>query len=213
MHKDDSNGVGQATDGDDSMPETIVSLDDFRQARRALTDPKEAERLLARLSPRVRQAVRLQVGRDQDADEITQACLVAILENLGGYKGTGPLEAWAGRLSYRVMMRHLSRRRRSTQTETPTEQEMGITLSTPEGEARLGRLRNKLETHLARLPQERRATIIYRLVYQFSVPEVAQMMNVPVNTVRDRIRVALKELRTSIRRDPEVTGFLDGKEP
>jgi RNA polymerase sigma-70 factor (ECF subfamily) len=188
-------------------------VEDLRHVRRALADPLEAERLLMRLAPRVRQTVRLAVGRDQDAEEITQSCLVAILENLSSYKGSGPLEAWAGRLTYRIMMRHLSRRRRWQHMETPTELEVGTAISTPESEARLGRLRLKLEKHLAKLPQERRTTIVYRLVYQFSVPEVAEMMDVPVNTVRDRIRVALKELRTSIGRDSEATGFLNGKEP
>jgi RNA polymerase sigma-70 factor (ECF subfamily) len=213
MHSQKGNSSSSATNDETNVPENVISASDFRQARRALADPKEAELLLVRLAPRVRQTVRLQVGRDQDAEEITQACLVAILENLGGYKGAGPLEAWAGRLTYRVMMRHLSRRRRCQQTETPTPWEVGSTTSTPEESARLARLRDVLERHLAKLPQERRTTIVYRLVYQFSVPEVAQMMNVPINTVRDRIRVALKELRASVGRDSEITGFLNGKKP
>ncbi|MCP4600977.1 MAG: sigma-70 family RNA polymerase sigma factor [Proteobacteria bacterium] len=166
---------------------------------------------MTRLAPRVRHAVYLAIGRDEEADDLTHICLVEILEHLHHYKGTGTLEAWAGRLSYRVIMRHLSRRRRSERTVSLVPEETGVTFSNPEQESVRKRLGIRLAHHLQKLPEERRMALILRLVYQHSVAEVAELTKAPINTARDRIRVGLKELRQSILRDPEVKEFL-GKE-
>jgi len=133
---------------------------------------------------------------------------VEILENLKNFKGLGSIEAWAGRLSYRVLMRHLSRRRRSERTLSLVPDETGVSLTDPERESERDRLRKRLVHHLQKLPKERRLVLILRLVYQHSVAEVAEMTGAPINTVRDRIRVGLKELRKSILRDPEAREFL-----
>ncbi len=182
--------------------------EDLKLVRRARKDRAAAEQLVARLAPRIRHAVHLAVGQDQEADDLTHVCLVAILENLGHYKGTGSLEAWAGRLSYRVLMRHLSRRRRSERTVSLVPLETGVAVSNPELESERGRLGVRLVHHLQKLPKERRMALILRLVYQHSVAEVAEITGAPLNTVRDRIRVGLKELRRSILRDPEAREFL-----
>ena len=179
--------------------------------RRAQKDPLATEQLLARLAPRVRRTVYLAVGNDQEADDLTHVCLVEILENLKNYKGTGALEAWAGRLAYRVLMRQLSRRRREERTVSVVPIEIGMTAANPEYESNLGRLRDVLTKHLQKLPESRRMTLILRLLHQYSVAEVAETMDVPINTVRDRIRVGLKELRKNLLRDPTAKEFLEGK--
>ncbi len=185
--------------------------EDLQLVRSAQNDPKATEQIVVRLAPRVRQTVYLAVGRDQEADDLAHVCLVEILENIGKYRGAGSLEAWAGRLSYRVLMRHLSRRRRSERTVSLAPIEVGISLVNPEQESARGHLRKRLKHHLQKIPMERRMTLILRLVYQYSVTEVAEMTGVPLNTARDRIRVGLKELRKSILRDPAAKEFLMGK--
>ncbi|MCP4674093.1 MAG: sigma-70 family RNA polymerase sigma factor [Deltaproteobacteria bacterium] len=182
--------------------------EDLKLVRRAQKDRAAADQLMARLAPKVRHAVYLAVGRDEEADDLTHVCLLQILENLGNYKGTGSVDAWAGRLSYRVIMRHLSRRRRSERTVSLVPIDTGVSSSDPEQESARGRLGDRLMHHLQKLPKERRVTLILRLVYQHSVAEVAEMTETPINTVRDRIRTGLKELRQSILRDPEAREFL-----
>ena len=59
-----------------------------------------------------------------------------------------------------------------------------------------------LEQHLAKLPDKRRSALVLRVLYGYSVAEVAEMTDAPLNTVRDRIRVGLRELRSSIVADP-----------
>ena len=196
-------------DANKKRPLKKLAQEDLKLVRRARRDRAAIEKIVTRLTPRIRHAVYLAVGGDQEADDLTHACLVEILDNLKGFKGTGSLEAWASSLSYRVLMRHLSRRRRSERTVSLVPVEIGISASmNPEMESERVRLRTRLVNHLQKLPDERRMALILRLVYQHSVAEVAEMTGAPINTVRDRIRVGLKELRQSILRDPEVKEFL-----
>lgn len=184
-------------------------LEDIKLARSAKNNRKAAETIIKRLAPKVQQAVYLAVGYDQEADDLINICLMQILENLNHYKGVGPLEAWAGRLTYRVLMRQLSRRRRSERTVSliPDEPVIEIT-SNPEKKIAITQLRERLISHLQKLPEERRITLILRLIHQYSVSEVAELTEAPVNTVRDRIRVGLKEMRKYILNDKEVMAYL-----
>lgn len=206
MHDKSSSGR-KGAHGSDSAHDSNES--DLRLAKAATEDRAAAEKVLVRLEPRVRQAVLLAVGRDQEAGDLVHICLLEILKNLGRYRGTGSLEAWAGRLSYRVMMRQLSRRRRRERTEPAIDFEAGVNEETPERRAGRSHLRERLAAHFEKLPWERRRTLILRLVHGYSVAEVAQITGVPLNTARDRIRVGLKELRTSLQRDPESHDYLE----
>jgi RNA polymerase sigma-70 factor (ECF subfamily) len=177
-------------------------LDDLRLARQARTDPSAARAILDRLTPRIRHAVFMLIGGDQEAEDLTHVCLLEILENLGRFRGDGPLEAWAGQLSFRVVMRHMKRRRRVERTVALVPEEMGVSLSNPERDAESGSTRERLAWHMQKLPVERRTTLVLRLVFEHSVAEVAQITGVPLNTARDRIRVGLRDLRQSMARDP-----------
>jgi len=187
------------------------SLDeDLELVRRAQGDRVATEQLMTRLAPQVRHAVVMAVGRNQEAEDLTHICLLEILENLNSFKGIGSVDAWAGRLAYRVLMRHLSRQRREERTVAVSPLDIGESVDNPEFESTRLKLRDILALHLQKLPENRRMTLILRLAYQYSVTEVAETMGVPVNTVRDRIRIGLKELRQSILRDPQAKDFLKG---
>ncbi|GIW11599.1 MAG: DNA-directed RNA polymerase sigma-70 factor [Dehalococcoidia bacterium] len=56
---------------------------------------------------------------------------------------------------------------------------------------------------LERLPSEQRETIEYTYFKGMSCSEVAAQMNVPVGTVKGRLRLALKKLRASLAPMPE----------
>lgn len=188
-------------------------LDDVRLARKAIDDREAATELLERLGPRVRHTVWLLVGRGEEIEDLTNSCLLAILENLGKFKGTGPLEAWAGQLTYRVLMRLLKRKRRADRTLTLVPEETGVATTNPEVETARKGIADRLMWHMSKLPEKRRHTLVLRLAYGYSVAEVAALTDAPVNTVRDRIRVGLKELRQSIARDPasaELMGRMKG---
>jgi len=209
MHlPDKSRGRGGAR-GDHRVTQTAVA--DLKLAKRAQKDRAAAEEVVARLGPRVRHTVWLLVGPDNEAEDLINSCLLAILENLRNFKGTGSLEAWSGQLTYRVLMRLLKRRRRSERTVTLVDEDGGISMSNPERETATRGAMDGVGKLLERLPPKRRDTLVLRVLYGYSVAEVAALTDAPVNTVRDRIRVGLKELRQGIARDAATRELLGRK--
>lgn len=198
-HKDSNRESADAREKDEASP---IELEDVKLSRKAATDEDAAREVMERLAPRVRHTVRLLVGRDDELEDLTHGCLLAIWENLSKFKGTGPLEAWAGQLTYRVLMRQLKRKRRTERTVALVPEDRGISEATPEGTVARKGMMDKLEQHLAKLPDKRRSALVLRVLYGYSVAEVAEMTEAPLNTVRDRIRVGLRELRASIVGDP-----------
>ena len=190
---------------------TQTALEDLKLAKQAQQDRRAAEAVVKRLGPRVRHTVWLLVGPDDEAEDLINSCLLAILENLKNFKGTGSLEAWSGQLTYRVLMRLLKRRRRSERTVTLVDEDGGISHSNPERETASQGAMDGLGKLLEKLPPKRRDTLVLRLLYGYSVAEVAALTDAPVNTVRDRIRVGLKELRQGIARDPVTRELLGRK--
>ncbi|MDD5307286.1 MAG: sigma-70 family RNA polymerase sigma factor [Deltaproteobacteria bacterium] len=180
----------------------VLIFEDVRLARLARRDPTAADRLLERIHPRVCRVVRAAAGASQDADELVQICLVEILEHLHTYGGTGSLESWAGQVAYRVVMRQLKGLRRRERTFIGTEDEPGVSSLNPERETASSLNLQRLCARLTRISPERRTALVLRLVYEYAVTEVADITGVSVNTVKDRLRTGLRELRVIFAKDP-----------
>jgi RNA polymerase sigma-70 factor (ECF subfamily) len=179
-----------------------VHADDLALARRAAMRDEEADILVRRLLPRIDRTVRLLVGGHEDAADLVQQCLLAILENLRSYRGTGSLEGWAGGVAYRVVMRQMKRTRRAERALVAIPGGIEARGPDPAGQSLSSEIGGTLELHVSRLPLERRTALVLHLVQGYTVSEVAGLTGAPENTIRDRLRVGLRELRRSLATDP-----------
>lgn len=181
-----------------------VFSNDLLLARRARRDPAAVDEVLRRLWPQVRRAVYLILGPHPEVEDMTHQCLLQIMESIGDYRGAGSLEGWAHKIVYRVVMRGAKRMRRRERTFENGFEEREISRSNPEKEAASRRLSDILMEHLRLLPMERQTTMVLRLIYEYSVAEVAEITGVRVNTTRGRIREGLRQLRESVARDARL---------
>jgi len=97
--------------------------------------------------------------------------------------------------------RHLSidaLRRRPPPTETLTD----AFAAEPRADAdpRLDTLRQAI----TRLPAEQREVLELRLRHEMSYEELAVALEIPIGTVRSRLHFALRRLRESLSRDPQI---------
>src|SRR5689334_8639163 len=99
---------------------------DPRIARAAQGDRKAAQALLSELLPRVRNLVRYLVWSDADADDVAQVVLVELLKSFGSYRGEGSLHAFADRITVRVAMHHVRKRRTEKARNTPITPELTL---------------------------------------------------------------------------------------
>ncbi|MBW2735378.1 MAG: sigma-70 family RNA polymerase sigma factor [Deltaproteobacteria bacterium] len=181
---------------------------DLALVRRAQRSAAAKEELLDRLIPKVHQTIYWLVGGDAEAPDLINTCLTEILVALRAYRGEGSVEAWAQRISYRVAMRHLKHRRTRERTFALVDGPEAAGSSNPEREAQQKHLRERLQHHLQRLSAERRITLTLRVVNGHSVPEVAEITGVALNTARDRIQTGLRQLRQFLGNDPQLRGML-----
>ncbi|PTL76363.1 RNA polymerase sigma factor [Vitiosangium sp. GDMCC 1.1324] len=161
-----------------------------------------AESLMVELLPRVRNLVRYSVHVDSEVDDITQEALVAILRGLPTYRGQGAFASWADRVVVRVTFA-ASRRARAERYQLNRDDEAvelnTLSLDTEQPEDCL--LRRRLERLLERLSDEQRRALLLHHVMGMSVPEMAEELEVPLETIRSRLRLGRAHLRELLSRD------------
>lgn len=171
------------------------------------SEEKAVRELAERLFDRTRVTVRYLCGNDRDADDLAQISLLEVLRSAGSFRGESSLERWADRITTRTSLRRLKRRRFRegivALSEDPSASIRGA--APPEMERSL--LRQRLATLLGTLSPERRAVVTLHWVLGYRVAEIAEMMETPVNTVRDRLRVAKRQLRSRIQKDPGLADW------
>jgi RNA polymerase sigma-70 factor (ECF subfamily) len=185
-----------------------TALEDVRAARAATRDRQVATALLTRLEPRVSRVVAKLAGQGAEFHDYVQVCLLEVLKALPSFNGSSSLETWASAVTFRTLMRQLKRQRRRERTVLVDSEATLRDDGTPAHALERARLLQRLSQHLDRLPEERRSALLLRVGLGHSVAEVAEITGAPHNTVRDRLRVGLRELRASMAGDTNLIALL-----
>jgi RNA polymerase sigma-70 factor (ECF subfamily) len=175
---------GDASDND-------LALAAARGDRRAL------EILLERHVDYVHAVCRRVLSHPEDALDATQEALVAVARRIGSFDGRAQFTTWLYRVATNAALDEVRRRRRRP---TPAEDEVldrtsAAVASTPSPE-RTVTARLDVDAALARLPEEFRTAVVLRDLLDLDYAEIAEVLDVPVGTVRSRIfrgRKALAE--------------------
>ena len=152
-------------------------------------DRQAAHALLTELLPRVRNLVRYFVRGDDDVDDIAQEALLAILLGLSGYRGDGAFKSWVDRIVARTVFAWLKKARRARDQMTARPIDLVIVRdASPSPDQYV--LRRDAMRSLDELPLEQRHVLVLHHVLEMTVPEIAEEVSVPEETVRSRLRLA-----------------------
>lgn len=137
------------------------------------------------------------VLRDFDgAGDALQVALVRIWRDLPSLQDADRVESWATRILIRACHDQLRRDRRSAPT---------LRLMPSEGTAvdPAGAItdREEMERAFQRLNADQRAVIVLQYYRDLSLPEIAELLGVPLGTVRSRAHYAKRVLRAAIEAD------------
>ena len=164
-------------------------------------DTHAAQRLFRLLIPRVRNLVRYVVRGDRDVEDLTQDALVVVFRGLGSYRQDGRFQAWTDRVVVRATLRAAEKRRLH---EAPLNDVDSSECADTVGSGSEAYLwRRRLIACLDRLPWMQRQAVVLHFVLDFTVPEVAEELGVPVETVRSRLRLGMRKLKDDFARDAE----------
>jgi RNA polymerase sigma-70 factor (ECF subfamily) len=168
--------------------------------------------VLAGVAPAVAGVVRLMFGsRTAEAQDAIQESLVAVHAAIGRFRGECPFVAYARRIAARVAV--AARRRHAC--ESLDEISLELVAAAPFHDERIMRERRlqALRALLDELPEGQAESLGMRVVLGCSLPEVAQATNVPVNTVRSRIRLAREHIKARIESDPRLAALFEHQLP
>jgi len=177
-----------------------VSDDCELAARVTAGDPSARRELVRRLGGRVRLIASTILRNRADAEDAVQATWVAIFTSISSYRG-GNLAAWVARISGRTAMRHARKRGARAIHADPDSDLEQLTGSDPQPSFPGHAIPRPLLAYLAELSEARQVVLVLRHVLDYSVDEISELTATSVNTVKDRLLSARRQLRRAIRRD------------
>ena len=160
-------------------------------------DRAAAQDLCRELLPRVRNLVRYLLRGDSRVDDVAQEALIAVLRGLGTFRGDGRFESWVDRVVARTAFAAIRRIRAETQPgeRSAIDDDAGGATATA-GESYV--LRRELAQALDRLPPDQRESLVLHFAVGMTVPEIAEAMAAPFETVRSRLRLGKAALREAL---------------
>jgi RNA polymerase sigma-70 factor (ECF subfamily) len=187
---------------------TIDETEDVELVARAVGgDDGALDTLLRRHHDRVYALCRRMAGNDADGADATQEALIAIVRGLPRFDGRSRFTTWVHRVAVNACLDELRRRQRRP---VPIPDDAMANAAASDGTAAVAD-RIDIDAALVRLPLEYRVAVVLRDLCTLDYAEIAEILDVPVGTVRSRIargRTALVPLL-----DPDGNSDRPAKRP
>jgi RNA polymerase sigma-70 factor (ECF subfamily) len=152
-------------------------------------DRAALERLLARHQDRLWAVCRRTTGDDADGADALQEALLAIVRGLPRFDGRSRFGTWAHRVAVNASLDELRRRRRrpspTLDRQAPGRADEPVDAALGPDEAIPSAL--LIDEALQALPPDQRAAVVLRDVCDLDYAEIAEVLGVPIGTVRSRI--------------------------
>lgn len=131
-------------------------------------------------------------GSHAAADELVNDIMLVVWRNARGFRGASRVSTWIFGIAYRQTMRRVSRRKPSLLPLPGREASVADDADTLETE---DWVRRAIDT----LPPEQKLTVMLVFYLGLSYPEVAEVADCPVNTVKTRMYHARRKLERQLK--------------
>jgi RNA polymerase sigma-70 factor (ECF subfamily) len=135
---------------------------------------------------------------EADLEDTVHDVFVVVHRRLADYDPSRPLRPWIAGITVRVAADHFKRAHRRHEVLRPDLEPVAGPHPHHELEAR--QRQRLLQQMLDRLDPDRRAVVVLHDLEGFSMPEVAEMLEVGVNTLYSRLRLAREQLASDVSR-------------
>jgi RNA polymerase sigma-70 factor (ECF subfamily) len=190
------------------VPVELLDMDltDDQIIERTLAGETEAFGLLVRRweNPIYGLSLRM-LGRDEDARDVCQETFLAAFRNLRKFRGEAKFSSWIYRIALNACNSRLRRpdgaRTRSLDEESADGNREEFADQATEGATeRLQRaqLSAIVRRALNALPTEMRQVIVMKEYEELTFAEIAEILEIPVSTVKSRVYTGLQQLRARL---------------
>lgn len=184
---------------------TFVSADDNRLISECLRGRTEAfEELVRRYQDRLYNTVYRLLGHAEDARDAVQEAFINAYQSLNSFKGDSQFYTWLYRIAINTAI-SLKRKSRSMPV-SGSDRGLGEPIdpspaSSPGHALEMAEDERRVQKALNRLSPEHRAVLILKDLEGQKYEEMAEILNVPIGTVRSRLHRARSEMRQLLTRD------------
>src|SRR6187397_2145545 len=158
------------------------------------------DELVARWDRKIHGAIYRIVGADEDARDLCQEAFLKAYRGLGTFKREARFSSWLYQIALNVCRDRIRRRRGKTAVsldELEDARDGGLATAAPSPldlvEAR--DLRHLVAEAMATLRAEEREVVILKEYQELTFPEIAEVLDVPLSTVKTRLYRGLALLR------------------
>jgi RNA polymerase sigma-70 factor (ECF subfamily) len=158
------------------------------------------DELVARWDRKIHGAIYRIVGADDDARDLCQEAFLKAYRGLGTFKREARFSSWLYQIALNVCRDRIRRRRGKTPLsldEVEDARDGGLATAAPSPldlvEAR--DLRHLVAEAMAKLRAEEREVVILKEYQELTFPEIAEVLDVPLSTVKTRLYRGLALLR------------------
>lgn len=189
-----------------ASPASIALSDRQLIAAMNAGDDRVASALCLRVTPQIDRTIRRLLGRfDADHEDISQLCLVEIINTIGRYRGDCALDRWVQSVTAHVVFKHLRRRKLERRIFTQL-----LADDVHAGPVNLDRaaitraVLARIATHLDGLSGPRAWAFLLHDALGYDLTEVAEMTACSVAAAQSRLSRGRRELHERIAGDPEL---------
>ncbi|MEM7159222.1 MAG: sigma-70 family RNA polymerase sigma factor [Myxococcota bacterium] len=127
------------------------------------------------------------------ADDLAQEVFLRAYRGLVGFEGRSSFGTWVYRISYNVYLNHRSR----TRSYAALPEDYDVRAAAPDDAMSAPRadLRRDLGAAIEELPERYRAVIVLYYLQEVSYPEIAEILELPLGTVKTHLHRAKRLLR------------------
>jgi RNA polymerase sigma-70 factor (ECF subfamily) len=201
---------------------TVQRLADADLARRcAARDPTAIRHVIATNNQRLFRTAWSILKQRSEAEEAVQAAYMLAFANIGSFEARSSLSTWLTRI---VINEALGRRRAEERRRRSFEEEgiavldayrenlmRGSEAESPDAALAREQIRRLLEYAVAELPENFRTVFVLREIEGLSSEETADVLQVPVATVKTRLHRGRRRLHDMLA--PEMSDLLRGTFP
>jgi RNA polymerase sigma-70 factor, ECF subfamily len=190
--------------GDGRSARDALASDEALVNRIKRGDDGAFDELMRRCTPRLLQFIRWSVTDAALAEDVLQDVLLQVHRSLGRYRAESSFRTWLYSLARNVCRDHRRRwRHRSREQSLETTDARAFMTDAADPLAALTRAEQvqRVRDAVARLPDIFGTVLLLRDWEELSYQEIAQVLDIPVGTVRSRIHAAREHLALEIARE------------
>ncbi len=188
---------------------TAETQGDLDLARRCAGGDAGAQRQLFRdQRSRVHRTLYRILGSNADMEDLVQDVFLEVFRSLARFRGEARLSTWIARITTRVAMNYIGRRKPPAQSLDALSAEVEAAGPSAEESALAREAAERLYRALERVEAAQRVAFALHVIEGLPLREVAEITESSLVATKSRVWRARREIEKRARRDPLLASFL-----